>query len=235
MSSVIETHENDPIAVAPPVEPGPRWSRRALVAAGLVVVLAGGAGTGLWLHGRGSDGPTVYYPQVDYTLHPLEPSATSFSLGSITIAESGADVQILSVRPIYSDNLEYLGAFAVWPRDLSGSPFGVGPGFPAAEQSRHHPLDQLIPAAETTYGTTATSPRPLPLSITVGFKFRAGDRGVLDAVEITYRAGTQVKHMLVKQAVIACVAPRSCAQPAGQSDADYWSELTGPMRFVQSK
>jgi hypothetical protein len=85
------------------------------------------------------------------------------------------------------------------------------------------------------YGATTKDPRPLPISISVGFKFRTGDRALLDAVAVTYRAGDQVKHMLVKQAVIACVAPRNCAQPDNESDKAYWTELTGSLHFVQAK
>jgi hypothetical protein len=95
----------------------------------------------------------------------------------------------------------------------------------------------VVPAAETsyTYSAKPTQNRPWPLSISIGFKFRTGDRALLDAVAVTYRAGDQVKHMLVKQAVIACVAPRNCAQPENESDKAYWTELTGSLHFVQAK
>lgn len=234
MSAVIETQQGGPITRGVGVPEG-RKASRPLWAAVLAIVFAAAAGFGFWSHGRGPGGPEVYYPAVDFTLHPLEPAATSFTLGAISITEPGQDVQVLSVRPIYSDNLDYLGAFTVWPRDQRDSSLGVGPGFPAKEQPHRHSFDELVPAAETEFGITNTDPLPYPLTISIGFRVRTGDRALLDAVDVTYRAGSVVKHMLVKNAVIACVAPRNCAQPGNESDKAYWAELTHSLHFVQAK
>jgi hypothetical protein len=206
-----------------------------LILASLAVALATASLGGWWLHDRGSDGPTVYYPDVDYGLHPLDPSATSFTLGSIYITEPGKDPQVVSVRPICSDNLDYLGGFVVWPSDQHDSRLGVGPGFPSPSQPHRHPLDQLIPAAETSYSGADSGGKPWPLTVSVGFKFGSGDRALVDAVQVTYRVGGEIRHMLVKHAVIACVAPRNCAQPDNESDKQYWAELTGSLHFVQAR
>ncbi len=54
-----------------------------------------------------------------------------FTIGAITIRDSGQDVKVLRVRALTSPNLQFLGAITTWPRNGKTSAIGSGLGYPA--------------------------------------------------------------------------------------------------------
>jgi hypothetical protein len=183
----------------------------ALVAA---VLVAGGA---VWVNHRDGDGGLPHAdPHTLAVLPAMDPSNTNFSLGSLYINAPGQDVEVLSVEPLTSTNVEYLGAFTVWPRDMGGADYSFGPGFPAPEQPHRHPaIGVVVPAAETA----AVPPdlgKPLPLTVTTGYRIRSGDFGAVNGVRVTCRAGGHTHSQLFRIAVVACVKPNPCGTRPGQ-------------------
>jgi len=156
----------------------------------------------------------------------MDPSNTSFSLGSPMIKEPGKRVQVVSVEPLMSPNLEYLGAFTVWPTDDELYSIG-GPGWPDHNLPRRHPLTEEIPAA-----VTAARPFPpgsaethAPVSVSMGFRIRSGDIGALNGVRINYRVNGKMHHEFFAHAVIACVKPNPCDGPDDAQGRAWWHQV----------
>jgi len=177
------------------------------------------AGAGVWaMHGNdGSAGPD---PEVIYGLEPMTAGATDFSMGDFAISAPGKDVQILSIKPLMSPNVDYLGAYVVWPRDAFGNAVAGGPGFPFPDQTRRHPIDEVIPAAETAYVPPGQS-AAAPLTVTVGFRIRSGI-GAVNGVTITYQVVGKTHRQNFAQAVVGCVKPEACGKGG---DANFNGEV----------
>lgn len=189
---------------------GPRPDRwRLWIAAGLAVaVVAGGATAAMALRGGGDDELPRQTPEATFRLENMKPGKTEFSLGAPNIVEAGKELRIISVKAAYSPNVEYLGAFAVWPRDHGGITFAGGPGFPAPSQKAHHPIDAVIPAAETAF-IPAGQKGPQPVTVTLGFRLLSG-AGAVNGVTIVYKVDGATKREHFRYAVTGCVKPEPC-------------------------
>jgi len=136
-------------------EPTPvRWWRRrrwqSLVVVGATALAA--VGTFAFNRGGGEDLPRTS-PRQMYVLYDAKPGDTDFALGNVMIFAPGKTVQILSAKALTSANVEYLGAYTVWPRDAVAPP-AVAEEFPYAEQKVRHQLTEPIPATETAFYDT---------------------------------------------------------------------------------
>ncbi|MGQ0465464.1 MAG: hypothetical protein ACT4QG_09100 [Sporichthyaceae bacterium] len=193
-------------------------SRRRLLIAGVAAsaLVAAGVVAGSSLH---DDSPALplLRPQATFGLAMMTAGETVFSLATPSIEEPGKEVRILSVEAARSDNVEYLGAFASWPRDHGGLTYTGGPGFPNLKhQPKSHPIDAVIPATETAWRAPG-DPKPQPVRVTVGFRLLAG-QGAVNGVTIVYMADGKTKRVHFRHAVTGCVKP-DC-QGWGEDDHD---------------
>jgi hypothetical protein len=146
-----------------------RVRKRVLPGVSIALVLVAGGGLAYFLaadtDNLGDRPPEAVRPTTWFTLAPLEPGA-SFSLGTPRIGASGKPIEVLEVAPRYSANLEYVGAIAIWPRDLAGPGIDVAASYPPQGQSRYHPaIGAPVPVAELSFVPTGYDSAP-PLGIT---------------------------------------------------------------------
>lgn len=218
-----------PHVVRPPLWNSPIPKRLTIIGLALTMLVL----AALWLRPEGKlTEPPLLRPLTTYTTYPLDPEQARFSLGAIYIRDPGAEVEILEVKPLHSANVDYLGAFAVWPSDLPDGGFAgsSGEGFPSPEQRRHHPAFGVVVPAEEFDHIPKGWDRPAPLTVTAGFRIREGTRGAMNGLLLVYRVGDRVVREHVRQAMIACVEPlKDCSpdEPADGSDASnsYLSDL----------
>lgn len=200
---VIETeHEAD-------AQPVCGWLRRrrwqALVGA---VALAGSAIAATTWRGRDGEDLPRKSPEVSYKLFDMEPTDADFSMGDFWIEEPGQRIEIVSVKALISPNVEYLGAYVVWPRDVPKGRLSFGPGFPYPDQKVRHRLDEVIPASETAYTTPGEAEPEYP-TVTLGFRVLSGMGGV-NGIHVTYKANGKTKRKYLSVSAIACVKPLNC-------------------------
>lgn len=163
-------------------------------------------------------------PEVWYTLDPLRPSDTSFSLALLHIQDPGADLQVLDVRAHHSPNVEYLGAYTVWPSDAATAVQSGGPGYPMPEQKVRHEITEPVPAFEFERAARSDG-RPAFLSLTAGFRIVSGDVGAVNGITVEFRAGGKTRTAVFKQAMIACVEPHPCDGPK-DAEGHTWDRQT---------
>lgn len=204
-------------ATNPAAQSRPR--RPLWVAGGLALVLATG-GTVFALSGRGGDDELPRQrPEATFRLADMAAGESEFSLATPTILAPGKEVQIVSVKAAYSPNVEYLGAFAVWPRDHRGTTFAGGPGFPSPRQKVHHPLDAVIPPSETAFVPEGQT-EPQPVTVTLGFRLLSG-AGAVNGVTIVYKIDGKSTTEHFRHAVTGCVKP----EPCDHDDPEFNSDL----------
>jgi hypothetical protein len=206
--------------------PQKRRPSRAIIVSLIAVLIAAVAGAGLWLR-HGGDEFAVAEPTTGYKLFPMDPGKTEFFLGGLYLRQPGREVEIRDVKVLSSPNVEYLGAFTIWPRDYSANKLVVGPGFPPSELKDRHPaLGVKVPAAETGFMPADWSrPEPPPLTVAVGFRVTSGDVGAVNGVRVVYTVNGTIKHEDFHHAVIACVKPNTCKAPDGRISSEYNDEV----------
>lgn len=196
---------NDQQPTASAVRRRPRWILAASVAAALV---AASAGIGFWAKG-GEEFPRRD-PEFRTILPPFTQKDAKFSVG-LDIKEKGKDIRILEVTALTSPNVEYLGANAIWPRDLdpeNGQP-GVGEAdWPAGTHGRH-PIDLVVPAAELKFEPEGFG-APGDLFVQAGFRLASGDLGGLNGLKLRYKIGGKTKTKYYSYAVLVCMKPNNC-------------------------
>lgn len=199
--------------------PGVARGRRAAIGGLVAALLLAGVGWALWLRSGVEEGvPSPGNPTATFTLASMKAGKTDFSLGTLVLNHPGKDLQVIAVRPLTSPNIEYLGAIAVWPRDLDGQyASSGGPGFPEARTESYHPIGAVVPAAETGL-VPPTWDRPPPVTVTAGFRLASGKVGAVNGVRVVYTVDGEKKSELFPHAVVACVKPQRCG---GQEDRDF--------------
>ncbi|MGQ0847438.1 MAG: hypothetical protein ACT4QF_25245 [Sporichthyaceae bacterium] len=214
----------DPDAEPESSEPLPVWRRRRWQALAVALVLAGGSFAGVSLVQAGDeaeadDGFPRTIPETVYEPEPFPPDEAVFSMGNIDIAAPGAQVQIVKVEPLASPNLEYLGAYVVWPRDYEGGGLSIAAAFPSEIlQPKRHAIDEPIPTSETNRVDTVNG-SPVPFSVTVGFRVLSGIAGV-NGIRVTYRANGETLQRIFPLAVVACLRPGPCLDYSKDLKAD---------------
>jgi hypothetical protein len=150
----------------------------------------------------------------------MVPGKTSFTMSSLYLYDLGKDVQIVEVKARTSPNVEYLGAFTVWPRDFPTNKYLGGPDFPPARLKVRHPIDETVPAAETTVLPEGYR-KPPPLTVALGFRIASGDVGAVNGVRVIYKLGGKIKHHDFREAVIGCVQPNPCQSQEGTDHSEF--------------
>lgn len=138
-----------------------------------------------------------------------------FTLGMMYIDEPGKDVQIVSVVPLTSSNVQFLGASTIWPRTIPYGMQGRGPGYPMKHAVGLHPAAEPIPASETSFvqGPQRTTPRSIV--VLAGFRLLSGDRGAFNGVQLTYLADGELVRTVYDYAALLCHEQRHCEPPEG--------------------
>jgi hypothetical protein len=132
-------------------------------------------------------------------------------IAGLTLKHAEGDIEILKLVPLMSTNVEFLGAYTVWPRDFTGTYYAGGPGYPAKDQPRRHPaFGEIVPADELGIVAPKAGATPAKLTISAGFRIVSGDIGAVNGLTIVYRAGGSVHRELIRQAIISCVKPNPC-------------------------
>jgi hypothetical protein len=199
----------------------PRRARRRSILAALVAVVAlGSVGGALALRGHG-DQLRPSNPKTTYGLL-LEPQdKSSVTLASIYLRHPGKTIEIISVTPLTSPNIQTLGTFTVWPQDYPTNRLLVGPGFPAPELKARHPaIGAKIPASETGR-IPSDGGEPFPVTVGLGFRLGSGDLGVINGVQVVYKIDGKTTSELFREAVIVCAPPNRCAPAKGQTQDQF--------------
>ncbi|MGQ0464415.1 MAG: hypothetical protein ACT4QG_03740 [Sporichthyaceae bacterium] len=118
------------------------WARRRWQA--LAVALGVVAATGAVYAGTRGEAEELprSSPRTTYGFNEMAPGAT-FAMGNLRISEPGKTVQIVSAKALTSANVEYLGAYTVWPRDYFG--ITTDDTFPSPAQKVRHQLNEPVP------------------------------------------------------------------------------------------
>ncbi|MBA3743761.1 hypothetical protein [Sporichthya sp.] len=161
-------------------------------------------------------------PEAGYVMS-LKKSERTFTLSSIYIQRPGDEVRVLEVRALTSPNIEFIGAVNVWPSEYRATPLSVGPGYPAPELKVHHPLQEAVPAAETSLAPQPGVTSAPPLAVAAGFRVVSGDLGAVNGVRVVYTANGKKVTETFHEAVIVCVDPRPCDEPEGM-DFNTWRD-----------
>jgi len=210
-----------------PVSRRHRWTLVALAAA-LSVPTAGA--TACAPDGNSEDLPYIS-PLTRFTLYDAPPGKTDFSIGDVDIDEPGKAVQVVSVKALYSTNVEYLGAYVVWPRDYRLGPLSFGSGYPDSDQRVRHDLDEVVPASETSYLAPGESSLD-PVALTLGFRIRSGNLGGVNGIHVVYRADGKSRERYFSIAAIGCVEPRSC-ESSDNRDPDFFEKAMRELGLVR--
>lgn len=217
-TQIAESDEPGPHTLGNP--PARRWRPSRVTIGLLVVILTVGAGGIAWTLNKSGDSFGPSKPRIGYGMS-LNKTDPVFTLGMLMIERPGRDITVLEVRPLMSANVEFLGAYTVWPRDLLGNVISAGLGFPPRESQVRHPIGVLVPAEETAF-VPAGDPEgePPPLMVAAGFRVRSGDLGAVNGVQVIYKDGGKTVREVFEHSVIACVKPRRCIPPDGVQDWD---------------
>lgn len=126
----------------------------------------------------------------------------------------GSEIRVLDVSALTSPNVTFLGAVAVWPRDLKKENVGGGPEFPPPGNRGEHPVDQVIPAAETAF-VPAGRDAPASVAIAFGFRMNGEGTGAVNGMRIVYEVDGKRKVEVRKIAIVACL-PKRCGDRVSQ-------------------
>lgn len=181
-----------------------RTRRRTWLYVGLAAALLSGAAVVDITGRRDSAGGPRLSPQTTVELTAMTPGQTEFSLAT-PLSAAGKEVEILAIQTLISSNVELIGAVAVWPRDLDGTPSAGGLGYPPR---RHHPIKTVVPPAETSFIPTGFD-EPPPITIALGFRLLSG-AGAVNGVTVVYRVDGETQRRHFRHAVIACLEPEPC-------------------------
>lgn len=189
-----------------------------------LVLLVGVAGA-VWAWNDGPEGFGPTDPSTTYGVS-LDKDESDFTMGLLYIERPGAELEILEVHPLTSPNVEFLGAFTVWPRDfLTSSRLAVSPTFPPSRMKVRHSLGEVVPAAETGFVPAGESEAPSPLTVAAGFRIRSGDKGAVNGIQVVYKAGSKTLRQVFKQAAFVCIKPLRCTPPDGVSTSEWENQF----------
>lgn len=157
----------------------------------------------------GSDGPALKptRPEATFIGPPITTKDPTFHQ-AVDLDFPGSEIHVLDVSALTSPNVTFLGAVAVWPRDLKKGSVGGGPKFPPPEIRGDHPVDQLIPAAETAFVPEGWD-GPASVAIAFGFRMNGEGTGAVNGMRIVYEVNGKRKVEVRKIAIVACL-PKHC-------------------------
>lgn len=171
--------------------------------------------------GEGSDASALKptEPEFTFTGPPITTKDPTFHQ-AVYLDHPGSEIRVLDVTALTSPNVNFLGAVAVWPRDLKGENVGGGPKFPPPGIRGHHPVDQAIPAAETAFAPPGWD-TPASVAVAFGFRLDGSDDGAVNGLRIVYEVDGQRKVELHRIAIIACPPPKGCPREGSTDEPDF--------------
>lgn len=180
------------------------WRVRLGALAIALAVTVSGFGAWDWWSGRVGD-LSPQRPRFTYGGVVMNKDLT-FSIGLMHLEHPGKDVTVVKVEALTSSNVEYLGAFTTWPRDMRENKFSAMPGFPPKYvKAPRHPLNELVPSAETSVILPNYSATPPPVSVVAGFRLVSGDIGAMNGIRVTYKVGNKTMRETFRYAAIVCI------------------------------
>ncbi|MGQ0845257.1 MAG: hypothetical protein ACT4QF_14110 [Sporichthyaceae bacterium] len=188
-----------------------RWATAAVGA----LVLAVGAGSFIALAGGDDTGVPLERPIILNTLGTFkEPGQDTFSAAYLGLEDHGKHLEVLAVEARMSPNVEYIGAKAIWPRDVekNGANPGNRFGYPAYEA--HEAFGTVVPPEELDYVPKGWD-SPADLFVMAGFRVVSGDVGAVNGIQVTYKFGGKTKRQFFAHAIVVCKAPNPCKGPDG--------------------
>lgn len=159
-------------------------------------------------------------PQVTYGGVQMTADTQEFTIGNLRIERPGEEVTVLEVTALTSPNVEYLGAFTIWPRDFPTNKLVAGPGFPPERMKDRHALGEGASAVETAFVPPGdTDGQPPPLAVAAGFRLASGDVGAVNGVQVVYKVGDETVREVFREAAIVCLP--SCESRPDFAEADF--------------
>lgn len=188
---------------------------RRHIAAVAVLTLLAVAGGFLWWRSAADATLPTNGARAGYGM-TMPKGQSDFTMGLLLIERPGAEVTVVEVEPRTSPNVEFRGAFTVWPRDYVDNNLTLSRQFPPRppfDLAVRHPLGEPVPAAETAHVPGGVYNEPPPLSVMAGFRIRSGDVAAVNGIEIEYRVNGKKVRELFEHTAIVCVRPRPCNPP----------------------
>jgi hypothetical protein len=168
--------------------------------------------------GGGSDSYELARPTTTHGGIAITQQAPEFHIG-VGLEFPGSTIQIIDVQAHTSPNVDFLGAVAVWPRDIKKFNVGAGTGYPPPNVKGSHPISEPVPATETLFAPKGFG-GPGEVSVAAGFKLREGEIGAMNGIRIIYEVDGKRMTEDSAQAGIACL-PKSCDRPDGSDTTDF--------------
>lgn len=204
------------------------FGRKGVAGVALLVLLAVGGALIWWRAAAGTSLETTGARIGGEMILPR--TTTDFTMGQIYIERPGSEVEVLEVKPRTSPNVQYLGAFTVWPRDLPDNNVGSSYQFPPRQPfdlAARHPLSEVVPALETAHIPAGDFTRPPPVGIFAGFRIVSGSVAAVDGIEVVYRVDGRKVREYFDQVLFACVKPDPCSDaPDDDLSSDEWRDET---------
>ncbi len=211
--------------------------RRTIAAVAVLVALAVAGGFGWWRSAADERLP-INGASIGAVME-LPKKQPAFTMGAFLIDRPGTEITVLEVSPRTSPNVEFLGAFTVWPRDEPDNKLTTSRGFPPPRRlfdpAVRHPLGEPIPATETAHIPGGVYNEPPPVRVMAGFRIRSGDLAAVKGVEIEYRVNGKKVRELFDHEIIACVDPLPCDPPAGTSSTEWHNQIFGQFGLLRDE
>lgn len=179
-------------------------AKRSAVAIGVALL----ALTSACSSGSGAGALKPSKPETTFIAPPITAKNPTFHQ-SLDLDYPGTEIKVLEVTALTSPNVTYLGAVAVWPRDLKEASVGGGPEFPPPGIKGHHALEEVIPATETSFVPKGFE-EPASVAIAVGFRLNGSDVGAVNGMRLVYEVDGKKKMELRRIAIIVCFQKKTC-------------------------
>ncbi|GAA0609040.1 hypothetical protein GCM10009547_08850 [Sporichthya brevicatena] len=185
-----------------------RWLGWVSGVSALLVLVAATVGTTLWLT-RDTDVHLGIEPEWRFDPVIVSRAAPEFSSSALYLDETDREISIISVTPLTTANVQYIGARAIWPnQDVYGNWQVPGRGFPRPQVKVSHPVTERIPAHITDFhdenGLTHS------VRLVAGFRLVSGDIGAVNGIEVVYRDGDSIVRKVFRVAALACFEREHC-------------------------
>ncbi len=193
-----------------------RWLGWVAGATTITVLLVAVVGITLWLT-RDTAVHLGAEPEQRHETVIVSKQAPEFSSGALYLDEESGDLTIISVTPLTTANVQFLGARSIWPS--ADGPYGnwqvPGRGFPRPQVKESHPVTETIPASEAGYHDEYGNHHSVRL--VVGFRLTSGDIGAVNGIEVVYRVGDRTVITLFRTANLVCFELAKCQDDNLQS------------------
>lgn len=175
------------------------------------------------IQGGGGDAFELTRPTTTYIGIGVTAQDPNFHVSVDLDHTPGATIRVVEVLAHTSSNVDFLGAVAIWPRDIKDVSVGAGNEFPPTSVNGTHPVNQVVPSAETLFKPKGLN-APAAVDVVAGFRLRAGDIGAMNGIRVVYEVDGKRLTKDSPQAGIAC-KPKGCDGPTGSDDPDFQNRV----------